>query len=138
MKTRFRQSTIGLIAVFAAALLTQPVWAQANESAKASATQAQQGNTAAPAPTDEELNHFLDTMVQVRAIVGQMKQDMKSADSAKARTKIQNTTESKIESAIRKNDLTLVRYQQISHDMDKDPAVRKRLSDIAKKRQGKS
>jgi hypothetical protein len=113
------------IAMLAPAALaqTQPAAQQAAPQANAAASQAAAG----PAPNDTELKNFADAVVDVQSIKDSLQPQLAAAQTADARTKLQQTGEKKMEAAVESHQLSPQRYVQIANLVQTDSSVRAKV-----------
>ena len=114
------------IAMLAPAALAQTQSAtpqQAPTQGNAAAPQADTG----PAPNDAELKNFANAAVDVQGIKQSMQPQLAAAQTADARTKLEQTAEKKMEAAVESHQLSPQRYVQIANLVQTDSTVRAKV-----------
>lgn len=113
------------IAMLAPAALaqSQPTPQQAQPQGNAAASQADTG----PAPTDTELKNFAGAVVDVQNIKNSLQPQLAAAQSADARTQLQQSGEKKMEAAVESHQLSPKRYVQIANLVQTDSSVRAKV-----------
>ena len=113
------------IAMLAPAALaqSQPAPQQAAPQANAAASQAGAG----PAPNDTELKNFAGAAVDVENIRQSLQPQLAAAQTADARTKLQQSGEKKMEAAVESHQLSPQRYVQIANLVQTDSSVRAKV-----------
>lgn len=114
---------VGMLAPVALAQ-TQPA---AQPQQAPSQNPATQSPSTGPAPTDAELQHFAQAAREVESIKQTAQPQIAQAKSADDRTKLQKSAEQKMEAAVRSNDLSVQRYEQIAMVAQTDSNVRNKL-----------
>jgi len=112
------------IAMLAPAALAQnqPAAQQAAPQANAAAPQAE-----GPAPNDTELKNFAGAAVDVQNIRQSLQPQLAAAQTADARTKLQQSGEKKMEAAVESHQLSPQRYVQIANLVQTDSSVRAKV-----------
>ncbi|HWG67124.1 MAG TPA: DUF4168 domain-containing protein [Rhodanobacteraceae bacterium] len=114
------------IAMLAPAALAQSQPAapqQAQPQGNGAASQADTG----PAPTDTELKNFAGAVVDVQNIKNSLQPQLAAAQSADARTQLQQSGEKKMEAAVESHQLSPKRYVQIANLVQTDSGVRAKV-----------
>ena len=114
------------IAMLAPAALaqTQPAAPQqASPQGNAAAPQAEAG----PAPNDTELKNFAGAAVDVQNIRQALQPQLAAAQTADARTQLQQSGEKKMEAAVESHQLSPQRYVQIANLVQTDSSVRAKV-----------
>ncbi|TAN02707.1 MAG: DUF4168 domain-containing protein [Rhodanobacteraceae bacterium] len=114
---------VGMLAPMALAQ-TQPA---AQPQQAPSQNQAAAHTNTGPAPTDAELQHFAQAAREVETIKQTAQPQIAQAKSAGDRTKLQKSAEQEMEAAVRSNDLSVQRYEQIAMVAQTDSKVRTKL-----------
>lgn len=113
------------IAMLAPATLaqTQPAPKQAAPQGNAAAPQAETGS----APNDTELKNFAGAAVDVQNIRQSLQPQLAAAQTADARTKLQQFGEKKMEAAVESHQLSPQRYVQIANLVQTDSSIRAKV-----------
>ena len=120
--------TLGIAMLAPAALAqTQPATPQqAQPQGNAAPSQADTG----PAPTDTELKNFAGAVVDVQNIKNSLQPQLAAAQTADARTKLQQSGEKKMEAAVESHQLSPQRYVQIANLVQTDSSVRAKVQKL--------
>lgn len=120
--------TLGIAMLAPAALAqTQPATPQqAPTQGNAAASQSDTG----PAPSDTELKNFAQAIVQVQGIKDSLQPQLAAAQTADARTKLQQSAEKKMEAAVESHQLSPHRYVQIATLVQTDSTVRAKVQKL--------
>lgn len=120
--------TLGIAMLAPAALAqTQPATPQqAPAQGNAAASQSDTG----PAPSDTELKNFAQAIVQVQGIKDSLQPQLAAAQTADARTKLQQSAEKKMEAAVESHQLSPHRYVQIATLVQTDSTVRAKVQKL--------
>lgn len=89
-----------------------------------------------PPPTNAELHHFVDAAFAVQKIGKQVRPEIKQAKDSQARLKLQQQAEQKMKAAVKKNGLTVKRYQQIYMAMQENKHVKHEVQKLVRARNG--
>ncbi|HEX5959746.1 MAG TPA: DUF4168 domain-containing protein [Rhodanobacteraceae bacterium] len=121
-----------IVAVALGAGMLAPVaLAQAQQAAQPQQAPSQDQATAptntGPAPTDAELQHFAQAARAVQTIKQTAQPQIAQAKNVDDRTRLQQSAEQKMESAVRNNGLSIQRYEQIAMVAQTDSKVRTKL-----------
>ena len=113
------------IAMLAPAALaqTQPAPQQAPPQGNAAASQTETG----PAPNDTELKNFAGAAMDVQNIRQSLQPQLAAAQTADARTQLQQAGEKKMEAAVESHQLSPQRYVQIANLVQTDGSVRAKV-----------
>ncbi len=133
MIERFSRTCIAAAVSLGLAMLAPAALAQTQP---ATPQQAPQGNAAAPqsdtgpAPNDTELKNFAGAAVDVQNIRQSLQPQLAAAQSADARTQLQQSAEKKMEAAVESHQLTPHRYVQIANLVQTDDTIRARVEKL--------
>ncbi|MDE2225535.1 MAG: DUF4168 domain-containing protein [Xanthomonadaceae bacterium] len=119
--------SLGIAMLAPAALAqTQPAPQQAPPQGNAAAPQTETG----PAPNDTELKNFAGAAVDVQNIRQSLQPQLAAAQTADARTKLQQSGEKKMEAAVESHQLSPQRYVQIANLVQTDSSVRAKVQKL--------
>ncbi|HEX7381030.1 MAG TPA: DUF4168 domain-containing protein [Nevskiaceae bacterium] len=83
-----------------------------------------------PAPSDSELKHFVAAALDVQHIARGAEPQIEAAKSAADRANLQQAAEKKMEAAVKKQHLSVQRYQQIAMVIQTNHSVQAKVNQM--------
>ncbi len=129
MNSRINRTGIAVAVTLATGMLATGAFAQTQPSAQQQppAQTTAGAPSTGPAPTDTELKQFALAATDVGNIRKTEQPKIVAAQSADARTQLKQTTEKKMETAVRSHHLSIHRYEQIAEVVQTNSTIRAKV-----------